>query len=135
MTSTFSLDRPVVELDPIWIDWPYARIRRELDVHGGRVNSFTVQLEYDLAAFSPDSHGADWRVVARFDHDAISPGGHDVTEEGLHLDIYRHGARYERLWGFPTLPAGRAMRYAEATLRARGARLISRFEQWHGVEQ
>lgn len=125
----------MVELDPIWIDWPYARIRRELDVDSGHVDSFTVQLEYDLAAFSPAPDDADWRVVARFDHDATAPGGHDVTAEGMHLDIYRDGERYERLWGFPTLPAGRAMRYAEEVLRVRGARLISRFERWHDTDQ
>ena len=33
-----------------WIEWPYARLRRELDVDGGVPTRFVYQLEYDLDA-------------------------------------------------------------------------------------
>lgn len=125
----------MVELEPIWIDWPHARIRRELDIDHGTVIRFVVQLEYNVAAHSSSHIEPDWRVVARFDHDAMAPGGHDVTEEGLHLDIYRDGHRYQRLRGFPLLPAGRAMRFAEETFRVRARRLLARFEQWHDIDR
>lgn len=121
----------VVELDPIWLDWPYARIRRELAVDRGTVVRFVVQLEYDWATVTPDAQDPNWRVVARFDHDSVSEGGHDVSDEGLHLDIYRKGTRHERLRGFPALPTGRAMRYAEEYLIQHSDSLLARFEHWH----
>ncbi|QZA87874.1 hypothetical protein K0C01_08695 [Salinarchaeum sp. IM2453] len=37
---------------------------------------------------------SDWREVVRYDHDQDAPGGHDITEEGLHIDIYRDGEKY-----------------------------------------
>lgn len=121
------------DLDPIWIDLPHVRIRRSLDLNEGRLNAFVVQLEYDVAGSGTDD--PDWRVVARFDHEATSAGGHDVTEEGLHLDIYRNEERIHRLWGFPRLPAGQAMRFAEETLLVRSERLIARFERWHDLDR
>lgn len=124
----------MVELDPLWIDWPIARIRRDLDVDDGTVSRFVVQLEYDIAAVDIDPDQSDWRVVARFDHDATSGGGHDVASEGLHLDVYRDGERYARLHGFPDLPLGRAMRYCERYLRNHSDRLLARFEAWHAID-
>jgi len=53
------------------------------------VTRFTVQLEY--------RHDDEWREVVRYDHDGTDiGGGHDVTEEGLHIDIYRDGEQYRR---------------------------------------
>lgn len=125
----------MAELDPLWVDWPRARIRRELDVEQGTVARFVVQLEYNVAVGSRGSDDPDWRVVARFDHDATSGGGHDVASEGLHLDVYRDGERYERLRGFPDLPLGRAMRYSERYLRSHSDRLLARFEAWHAIDR
>lgn len=125
----------MVDLEPIWIDWPRARIRRELDIDHGSVIRFVVQLEYNIATVADAVDDPAWRVVARFDHDSTSPAGHDVTKEGLHLDIYRDGDRYERLRGFPMLPAGRSMRYAEDFLQTHVMRLLTRFEQWHDIDR
>lgn len=122
----------MVALDPIWIDWPYARIRRIIETDEGTVSRFVVQLEYDAAA--DEGSVSSWRVVARFDHDAASAGGHDVSEEGLHLDVYRDGERYARARGFPRLPPGTAMRYAEDYLRQHAERLLVRFERWHDLD-
>lgn len=121
----------MAELDPVWIEWPHARVRRNLDIDHGVVTRFVVQLEYNIATLKPDVEAPEWCVVARFDHDSTSPGGHDITQEGLHLDIYRDGERFERLKGFPTFPAGRAMRYCEEYLLRYSAQLLSRFEYWH----
>lgn len=123
----------MTELDPLWIDWPHARIRRELDTDQDTVTRFVVQLEYNIATVASDYSDPEWRVVARFDHDTTTEGGHDVTDEGLHLDIYRDGARYQRSRSFPTLPPGKAMRYAESYLQTHSDQLLARFEQWHDL--
>lgn len=125
----------MVEIEPIWIDWPRARIRREICVDSGSITRFVVQLEYDPDADLRCDGSESWRVVARFDHDATSGGGHDITEEGLHLDIYRDGIRYRRAWGFPRLSPDRAMRYCERYLERNSGRLIARFEDWHDFDE
>ena len=121
------------EIEPIWIRWPHARIRRELRTESGEIVRFVVQLEYDVAAATEGDSSPAWCVVARFDHDVTIEGGHDVTAEGLHLDIYRNGERYDRLWDFPTLSPGAAMRYCEAYLMNWSELFLARFERWHGI--
>jgi hypothetical protein len=92
----------------------------------GTVTKFLVQLEYWL--------DGDWRTVVRYDHDEDSQGGHDVTEEGLHLDIYRDGekVRVEEISG--PLPANEAFEYAEDDLKDNAEQYVRRFEKWHGVK-
>lgn len=123
----------MVEIEPIWITWPYARIRRVLNTERGTITRFVVQLEYDVATASPGDSRPEWHVVARFDHDSTSEGGHDVTEEGLHLDVYRDGERHARARSFPMIPPGPAMRYAENYFRQHADRLLARFELWHDL--
>ncbi len=82
-----------------WVEWPYARIRREIDTERGRVTRFVFQLEYNMQATQDGLPPHDWREVARFDHNV--DGEHNVEVEGLHLDLYRDGEKYEKLWGFP----------------------------------
>lgn len=124
----------MAEIDPIWIDWPRARIRRRFEADGGSITEFVVQLEYDIDAIPTEQSEPAWRAVARFDHDSTSEGGHDVTEEGLHLDVYRDGERYRRIRGFPRLSPGPAMRYCEEYLMANADRLLARFEGWHDID-
>ena len=56
-----------------------------------------MQLEYWLEG--------DWREVVRYDHDRDVPGGHDITEEGLHRNIYRDGKRIQPEEVSPPIPA------------------------------
>jgi len=93
----------------------------------GTVTKFMVQLEYWL--------DGEWQTVVRYDHDHAAEGGHDVTEEGLHRDIYREGAkiRSEEVTG--PLPANKAFEYAEEDLKERVERYVRRFEKWHGVKE
>ena len=39
--------------------------------------------------------------MVRYDHDPASEFGHDATEEGLHIDVYRDGEQ-NNLEGFTT---------------------------------
>jgi len=58
---------------------------------------------------------------------------YDVTEEGLHLDVYRDGERYARSHSFPRLPPGAAIRFGEHYRREHADRFLGRFKQWHGI--
>lgn len=63
------------------------QLRLGFSTEQGTVAKFVAQLEYWL--------DGDWRTVLRYDHDRDAPGGHDVTEEGLHRDVYRRGRRWK----------------------------------------
>ena len=64
------------------------RIRVGFDRSENEVERFVVQLEYQ--------HDNAWHPVVRYDHDGTghSEAAHDITEEGLHIDIYRHGEKH-----------------------------------------
>lgn len=64
---------------------PSLRERLGYSHERGNVTRFVVQLEYRL--------GGDWTEVVRYDHDPESEHGHDVEDEGLHIDVYRDGKR------------------------------------------
>lgn len=59
-----------------------------IDLNQGEVTRFLVQLEYLV-----DPIADDWEIVVRYDHDSEGSGEatHNVTKEGLHIDIYREG--------------------------------------------
>jgi hypothetical protein len=92
----------------------------------GEVTRFVMQLEYRLEG--------EWTAIVRYDHDAVTDhGGHDVTEEGLHIDIYRDGEKGEQEYLAPPMPAGVALDFAEGHLEENLERFIERFEQWHEI--
>lgn len=81
-----------------WTDLiePYSRMRVELWCDTGSVEAFRIQLEYDHGhRYTRRDPESDWCAVARFDHTPnSSTGGHDITEEGVHLDLYRKDNQY-----------------------------------------
>ena len=102
------------------------QLRTAFSTERGQVPRFMVQLEYWL--------DDDWSEVVRYDHDQDAPGGHDVTEEGLHRDVYRDGEKYDTETVSPPIPAKNAFNHAEEDLRENVERFIKRFEKWHGVK-
>ena len=106
------------------------RIRRRLgfDTERGDVSRFVVQLEY--------YHDDDWQSVVRYDHDGTgeSEFGHDVTQEGLHIDIYRDGEKDASEYISPPQPAAVALDLAEDQLSKNLERFINRYERWHGIQ-
>lgn len=84
-----------------------------------------VQLEYWLED--------DWCAVVRYDHDQEAPGGHNITEEGLHRDVYREGEKIGTVQVTNPIPANEGFNYAEDDLRENVKRYIKRFEQWHDI--
>jgi len=91
----------------------------------GEVTRFVVQLEY--------LYGGDWASVVRYDHGPESTHGHDVTEEGLHIDVYRDGEKYREEYVAPPMPAGVALDFAEDHLSENVQRFTRRFEEWHQI--
>jgi hypothetical protein len=70
-------------------------------------------------------------VVVRYDHDTEAEAAHDVTEDGLHIDIYRDGEKHATEYIAGPLPAGLALDLAEDQLSENAERSIRRFEEWH----
>ena len=101
------------------------RVRLGYSHKRGDVTRFVVQLEYCIEG--------EWREVVRYDHDPASEFGHDVTEEGLHIDIYRDGEQYRTEYVAPPMPAGVALDRAEDHLSNNLKTFTTRFEQWHGI--
>ena len=116
-----------------WVEWPYARIRRELETRNGEIVRFVYQLEYNMEASEDGLPPHDWQEVARLDHDREAPMGHDIREEGLHVDIYRNGKKVLTSYDFPPVPLSEAPAFCEEYLQDNADFLISRFEEWLDV--
>jgi len=103
------------------------QIRVGRDTEDGEVTRFVVQLEYN--------HTEDCLTVVRYDHDPASEFGHDVSEEGLHIDIYRNGEKYRSEFVTPPLKPSIALDHAEDHLSKNLERFVERFEQWHRIQR
>ena len=107
-----------------WIEWPHARLRFVLDTNG-TPSRFFIQLEYRVED--------EWEPVVHFDHNPAAPDGHDITAEGLHMDIYRDGEQYRTKTDFPPVQLSVAPDYCETYIRKNADRLLRRYEQWHNL--
>ncbi|WP_123622796.1 hypothetical protein [Halorubrum sp. CSM-61] len=110
-----------------WVEYPHARLRVEIVKESGVPTRFVVQLERRV--------DDDWRQVVRFDHDPENPMGHDITEEGLHMDVYRNGEKSRVKDDFPPVSLTRAPRYCIAYIEQHADPLLRRFETWHDLNQ
>jgi hypothetical protein len=104
-----------------------ARRRLGFDTARGDVVRFVMQLEYH--------HDGEWQPVVRYDHDGTGETefAHDVTEEGLHIDIYRDGEKAATEYITPPQPAAVALDLAEDHLSKNLERFINRYERWHQI--
>lgn len=104
------------------------QIRIGFDRDRNVITRFFVQLEYH--------HGGEWNPVVRYDHDAegSDKAAHDVTEEGLHIDIYRAGEKHATEYIMSVQDGASAFSHAEDHLAENLERFISRYEEWHGIE-
>jgi hypothetical protein len=101
--------------------------RVAFDRETDRITRFVVQLEYH--------HGGEWHPVVRYDHDGTgeSEHSHDVSEDGLHIDIYRDGNNYRTEYVAPALSGAVALDRAEDHLQNNLEGFTNRYEQWHGI--
>lgn len=110
-----------------WVEYPHARVRVEIDKEQGDVTRFVIQLERSIEG--------DWKQVVRFDHNPENPNGHDITKEGLHMDVYRNGDKARVKDDFPPVPLSDAPRYCILYVEQHADQLLRRFEQWHNLNQ
>ena len=108
-----------------WIEYPNARLRVVIDIEHGMPTLFIVQLEYQV--------NGEWEPVVRFDHNSVNQFGHDIAEEGLHMDIYRDGENRYVKTNFPAVPLSDAPKYAESHIRGQADQLLRRYEKWHNL--
>lgn len=97
------------------------QVRLGFSKNQGTVTRFMVQLEYWLED--------DWCAVVRYDHDQEAPGGHNITEEGSHRDVYREGEKIGTVQVTNPIPANEGFNYTEDDLRENVKRYIKRFGQ------
>lgn len=104
------------------------RIRVGFDRSEDEVERFVVQLEYQ--------HDGTWNPVVRYDHDGTgqSEFAHDVTEEGLHIDIYRDSEKHATEYIAPIADGAEGLNRAEDHLTSNLQRFINRYERWHGIK-
>jgi len=90
------------------------RCRLGITTDRGTVTRFVLQLEYLLNPATDE-----WNEVVRYDHDSrgSSEATHDVTIDGLHIDVYREGEKITSHELTPPLPANEALDRAEAHLK------------------
>jgi len=101
------------------------QLRTAFTTEKGEVVRFLVQLEYWL--------DGDWQPVVRYDHDREAPGGHDIAEEGLHMDVYRNGEKVDAKDVSGPISPAEGLNHAEDDLRENVERYIKRFERWHDI--
>lgn len=109
------------------------QIRVELGKTKGDVDWFIVQLEYNHGPF-PNQED-DWEQVARFDHQPQMSWGHDIREEGLHLDLYENGQKVEREMYYAEFPVNKAPQWCEAHLEEYADHYLAQYEIWHGAAE
>lgn len=103
------------------------QLRTAFTTKKGDVIRFMVQLEYWL--------NGEWNPVVRYDHDQDASGGHDISDEGLHMDVYRNNKKVDvKDISGPINPA-KGFNYAEEDLRENVERYIKRFELWHDIRE
>lgn len=112
-----------------WVTWdPKTRLCVVIDTDRGDVAGFVVAYDYGL--------DGGWKRIAQFDHNPDSQFGHDIEEEGLHMDLYREGQRYRVVRSkFPHVPVNHAPRYCIEYVKRNHGALIERFERWHNVNR
>jgi len=103
------------------------QLRTAFTTHQGDVVRFMVQLEYWL--------NGGWNPVVRYDHDKDAPGGHDISEEGLHMDVYRDNEKVDVKDVSGPIDPAEGFNYAEEDLRGNVEHYIKRFEQWHDIRE
>lgn len=107
---------------------PIVRRRTIIEKERGAVAAFCVQLEFNRY---PGSGSDDrWQYIARFDHNPSTAIGHDITEEGLHMDLHHPVAEDRVAKGFPPVPICDAPHFAERFFDENYLKICERYIGW-----
>lgn len=89
---------------------------------GEGLTRFRVQLEHHVVD--------EWQQIVGSAHNPNAETGHDVTAEGVHLDIYRDGERVDREQLFdPTTPSN-ALDIADDHIKENYEQYVRDYRQW-----
>lgn len=91
-------------------------------VPGEGLTRFRVQLEHHVID--------EWQQIVGSDHNPGSDAGHDVTEEGVHLDVYRGGDRIDRKRLFGSTTPENALTIADDHIKENFERYVRDYRQW-----
>ena len=100
------------------------------DRSGGYIPRFLVQLHYTTGR-----DPIEWTAIARMDHNELSPTGHDVYQDGVHIDIVRRtSAEVTRRPQQPPLPPnrGRVIRTCSEYLAQNADWFVDVYEERQG---
>lgn len=98
------------------------RVYVSLRLHRGVPRAFVVQLELYV--------DGTWHEVVRFDHDMDASGGHDVREEGLHMDVYRDGEKIRVERDFPYVELTDAPAFCIDHVTTKHEEYVARYRRW-----
>jgi hypothetical protein len=104
---------------------PDGELRYWLETTRSEVEEFVVQLYC--------WHDGAWRLVCQFDHTPSLSDGHDVTTEGVHLDLFdADGNKVDTETANHPAPVNPrfAWEYANRYIEVRNVQLIQRWPQW-----
>jgi hypothetical protein len=82
-----------------------------LKIQNNELQEFYVQLEYNES--SNPIVEEEWVDIAWFDHQPTHRCGHDITKEGLHMDIRHPTGSNRKVVEFPSVPLDDAPTYCE----------------------
>lgn len=99
-------------------------LRYRVKTERGRITAFVVQLYC--------WRDGSWRLVAQPDHNPTMAEGHDVTEGGVHVDVFRDGEKHETETAPHPGPLNPelALDYAISYLEMHDKRLIRQYDAW-----
>ncbi len=97
------------------------------------IERFVVQLEYLPEGDDPDEEN-NWHAVVRSDH-GPGAGEHDVTDEGVHLDIYRSGDPIGTPQLLGPVSPDEGFTEAEDHIREHAEYYINRYRRWLTIDQ
>jgi len=108
---------------------PIVRRRTVIEASQGQISAFCIQLEFNHGpGFNEED---DWKYIARFDHKPANKTGHDIRNEGLHMDLRDPNGDDREYRNFPPVPLLEAPDYAEEHFDEKYIEICERYLEWH----
>lgn len=116
------------------LQYSLLQVRTAFGTVRGDVVWFVVKLEYNT--HERPMEGEDYETIARFDHNPDGANGHDIRDEGLHMDVRVPGGPDKRVWDFPTeLRVNEAPKWCEEYFDVNHAALAREFCENYGFDR
>lgn len=107
---------------------PWVQRRTCLKIKDHELQAFYVQLEYNR---SPNPiMEEDWQDIAWFDHQPSHRFGHDITKEGLHMDLQHPTGNNRKVKDFPSIPLADAPTFCEKYFDENYVEICDQYLKW-----